>query len=64
MLTEVAIFIHQLRHLFLQPVILLHQKLVHSRQLPIYSLQPGGLFSLLLPTSELTAKNRIHHHHH
>jgi len=39
-LAKVAIFVNQLRHLLLQPIILLHEKLVHGCELPIYSLQP------------------------
>lgn len=51
MLAEIAILIHQLRHLLLQPIIFLHQKLVHGGQLPIHSLEARGLFSLLLSAS-------------
>ena len=38
-------------HLLLQPVILLHQQLVHRSQLPVHSLQARGLLPLLLAAS-------------
>jgi hypothetical protein len=53
MLGKVAIFIHQMRNLFLQPIILLHKQLIHSSQLPIHSLQTLSLFSPLLPIAFL-----------
>lgn len=67
-LTKITIFIHQLRHLFLQPIVLLHQQLIHCSQLPIYSLQPRRLLSLLLSTSEQLTKTKqsvtwTNHHH-
>lgn len=38
-------------HLLLQPVILLHQKLIHRAKLPVHGLQTRGLLALLLPAS-------------
>jgi len=57
-LTKITIFIHQLRHLLLQPIVLFHQQLIHCSQLPIYSLQPRRLLSLLLSTSEQLTKTK------
>lgn len=51
LLPHITILAYQLRHLFLQPVILLHQQLVHGRQFPVHGLESRGLFPLLLPTS-------------
>lgn len=48
---HVAVLIDETGHLLLQPVIFLHQQLVHRIQLPVHSLQPGGLLALLLPAS-------------
>lgn len=51
LLAEIAVLIDELRHLLLQPIILLHQKLVHCGQLPIHSLQSRRLFPLFLSAS-------------
>lgn len=51
-MAKIAILRHQLRHLLLQTVILLHQKLIHCRQLPIHGLEARGLLPLLLSAPE------------
>ena len=43
------VLVDETRHLLLQPVILLHQQLVHRRELPVHRLHAGGLLALLLP---------------
>ena len=48
LLPHIPIFAYQLRNLFLQAIILLHQQLVHRCQFPVHSLEPWRLFSLLL----------------
>lgn len=50
-LSEVTVLIHQLRNLLLQPIIFLHQQLIHGCQFPIHSLKARRLFSLLLSAS-------------
>lgn len=52
LLTEIAVFINEMRDLLLQPIVLLHQELVHGCQLPVHHLEPWRLFPLLLSTSE------------
>lgn len=51
---HVPILIDESGHLLLQPVILLHQQLVHRSQLPVHSLQARGFLPLLLaaPTEQ------------
>lgn len=49
LLAVVAVLVDELRDLLLQAVVLLHEQLVHGRQLPVYRLQPGRLLPLLLP---------------
>lgn len=39
LLAKITVLIHQLRNLFLQPIIFLHQQLIHRRQFPIHSLK-------------------------
>jgi hypothetical protein len=51
LILHVPVVIDETGHLFLQPVILLHQQLIHCTQLPIHSLQARGLLALLLPAS-------------
>jgi hypothetical protein len=46
--THVAVLVDETGHLLLQPVVLLHQQLVHGRQLPVHSLQARCLLPLLL----------------
>lgn len=46
-------------HLLLQPVVLLHQQLVHGTQLPVDGLQTRGLPPLLLPASIKDKRNTI-----
>jgi hypothetical protein len=50
LLPHETIFAHQLWHLFLKAIILLHQQLIHCCQFPVHSLESWGLFSLLLST--------------
>ena len=62
MLTKIAIFIDELRHLLLQPIILFHQQLVHSSQLPIDSLEPRRLLSLQTkqqPTKDTSCESAV-----
>jgi hypothetical protein len=49
LLAVVAVLVDELRDLLLQAVVLLHEQLVHGRQLPVHRLQPGRLLPLLLP---------------
>lgn len=49
LLAVVAVLVDELRDLLLQAVVLLHEQLVHGRQLPVQRLQPGRLLPLLLP---------------
>ena len=58
LILHVPVVIDQTGHLFLQPVILLHQQLIHCTQLPIHSLQARGLLALLLPASANHKKAR------
>ena len=51
LILHVPVVIDETGHLFLLPVILLHQQLIHCTQLPIHSLQARGLLALLLPAS-------------
>jgi hypothetical protein len=51
LLSHVSILVHESGDLLLQPVILLHQQLVHRSQLPVHSLQARGLLPLLLAAS-------------
>ena len=51
LLPHVPILVNKTGHLLLQPVILLHQQLVHRSQLPVHSLQARGLLPLLLAAS-------------
>lgn len=51
MLAEISVLIHQLRNLFLQPIIFLHQQFIHRRQFPIHRLKTRRLFSLFFPAS-------------
>lgn len=60
LLLHITVLTNQLRNLFLQPIILLHQQLVHCTQFPIYCLKPRRLFSLLLSTP--THAHKIKHH--
>jgi hypothetical protein len=46
-------------HLLLQPVVLLHQQLVHGTKLPVHGLQTRGLPPLLLPASTKDKRNTI-----
>jgi len=50
LLPHIPILTHQLWHLLLQPIILLHQQLVHCSEFAVHSLKPRSLLSLLLPT--------------
>lgn len=58
LLAEIAVFVDQVRHLFLQAIVFLHQKLVHRRQLSIHSLQSGRLFPLLFSTPVTNSKQK------
>lgn len=49
LLAVVAVLVDELRDLLLQAVVLLHEQLVHGRQLPVQRLQPRRLLPLLLP---------------
>jgi hypothetical protein len=51
LLPHVPILVNETGHLLLQPVILLHQQLVHCSQLPVHSLQARGLLPLLFTAS-------------
>jgi hypothetical protein len=51
LLSHVPILVDESGDLLLQPVILLHQQLVHCSQLPVHSLQARGLLPLLLAAS-------------
>lgn len=62
MLAKVAILVDQLRNLLLQPIVFLHQQLVHRCQLTIHRLKARGLFPLLLPASEELKTDKIHQH--
>jgi hypothetical protein len=48
LLPHVPVLVNEAGHLLLQPVILLHQQLVHRSQLPVHSLQARCLLALLL----------------
>lgn len=49
LLTHVAVLVNKMRHLFLQPVVFLHQQLVHGSELAVHCLETRGFFPLLLP---------------
>ena len=48
LLAHEAVFADEVGDLFLEAVVLLHEELVHGGQLAVHSLEPGGLFALLL----------------
>lgn len=48
---HIPVVVDKTGHLLLQPVILLHQELIHRTQLPVHGLQATGLLALLLPAS-------------
>lgn len=58
LLAEIAVFVDQVRHLFLQPIVFLHQKLVHRSQLSIDSLQSRRLFPLLFSTPVTNSQSK------
>lgn len=57
MLAKVAVFVYQLRDLFLQSIVFLHQEFVHGCELPVHTLKPRGLFPLLLSASAFLQEN-------
>jgi len=61
LLAHKPVLIHQLWNLLLQPLIFLHQQLVHSRKFPVHTLKLRGLFSLLLPTPANQKNHKSNH---
>jgi hypothetical protein len=61
LLLHVPILVNKTGHLLLQPVILLHQQLVHCSQLPVHSLQARSLLPLLLAAPTKSKNQHVSH---